>query len=267
MDSWIPKQIDSMLLAWEGSIEKHYPQHLKTWKNPEEQVRCLREEWNTMEAMHLIDWNVIMPKVDVDMMDMGCGTGWLSAELSKRSSIRKIIALDYSRFNLEMMLPEVVRLLGGDLARIQPVQGMFFPLQIKNQSLDLVVASSAVHHADGLNGVLSEAYRVIKPGGHLILLNETPASSLRYMYNLCSLFTKTLWETINQSFQTTSPSLSSSGILYDPLLGDRNYALWYWKKSLFHVGFRDIRVLDTGLTIYKKKSVGQNLTHFICKKD
>ena len=61
-----------------------------------------------------------------------------------------------------------------------------------------------------------------------------------------------------------SPAVSSSGYLYDPKLGDRDYPRWYWERALAVSGFSIESVMDTGLPTLKGRK-GRPLIHFICR--
>ena len=66
-----------------------------------------------------------------------------------------------------------------------------------------------------------------------------------------------------QSYRASSPSISASGYLYDPSLGDRDYPRWYWKKALQAAGFNLQSVINTGLPTVKG-SKGRSLIHYVC---
>lgn len=113
-----------------------------------------------------------------------------------------------------------------------PIEGVFTPLILEDGALDLVVASSALHHADSLESVLREIRRVLKNGGTLIILNETPSSAIRHALSLSKAFAKMISDAVFRRYKSISPSVSSSGYLYDPLLGDRDYPFWYWREAI-----------------------------------
>jgi len=61
---------------------------------------------------------------------MGAGTGWLSIQLSKHENVTAIYALDSSRSNLEIMLPALTDLMGGNREKITPVLALFTPILV-----------------------------------------------------------------------------------------------------------------------------------------
>lgn len=66
------------------------------------------------------------------MLDLGAGTGWLSAWLCRFNAVQHIDALDSSRRNLEQMLPRITELMKGAalLPKIRPIVGLFYPLPV-----------------------------------------------------------------------------------------------------------------------------------------
>lgn len=261
--TWIYEQTEFNVLQWDNSLETHYPESGRWLRNPDDYFVRLCQECNYLDAVKLIDWNSYLDK-NSQILDMGCGGGWLTGYLSKFESVSKIYALDSSRRFLSNLLPQVAKIMEGRPEKIEAIEGMFTPLLFQDASLNMVVASSALHHADSLEGVLKEARRVLKTDGLLFILNETPRPWFRYILSLTVAFAKIIKKVIARDYESTSPSISSCGFLYDPYLGDKSYPLWYWKEAIKRSGFSIIEIADTGLpTVKGKRSTG--LTHFICK--
>lgn len=108
--------------------------------------------------------------------------GWLTGYLSKLESVSTVYALDSSKYFLLKMMPKIVMLMGGGRQeKIVPIEGLFTPLMFEDGALDVVVASSVLHHADSLEAVLREIKRVLKEDGLLVILNETPSSGMRHV--------------------------------------------------------------------------------------
>jgi SAM-dependent methyltransferase len=155
--------------------------------------------------------------------------------------------------------------MAGDQRKLVPIEGLFQPLLLSDEYLDVVVASSALHHAESLEPVLKEICRVLKPGGHLFVLNETPRRGYRYWFSTLMAAIRILRDLMMQRYQSASPSISASGYLYDPALGDRDYPVWYWEAALRTAGFNLKSSIDTQLPTVKG-SRGRHLIHFVCQK-
>lgn len=92
-------------------------------------------------------------------MDLGCGTGYFTRALGARFGAANGLALDIAEGMLNHARPQggAAHFVAGDAERL-PVQA---------SSCDLVFSSLAVQWCAEFASVLSEAYRVLKPGGVL----------------------------------------------------------------------------------------------------
>ena len=98
------------------------------------------------------------------VLEIGIGTGGLLAELAARAS--KVIGVDHS----PAMLDEARRRLSAaDLANIELRLGEITHLPLPDNSVDCVVANMVLHHAADPVAVLQEVWRVLKPGGTVVL--------------------------------------------------------------------------------------------------
>jgi ubiquinone/menaquinone biosynthesis C-methylase UbiE len=164
------------------------------------------------------------------------------------------------------MFPEITRLMGGIREKIIPVEALFYPILLDDESLDMVVASSSLHHAENLEDVLKEIHRVLKKGGKLLIFNETPSSKYGYVWFLVKKFLQIMRASLSSTYLNTSPYISSSGSLYDPYLGDKKYPMWYWEKAIKTVSFTLMEVIDSHLSSLKNDTKGPSLVHFVCVK-
>jgi SAM-dependent methyltransferase len=98
--------------------------------------------------------------------DLGAGEGTLAQLLARRAE--KVIAVDLS--------PKMVEF-GQDLAIRNGLTNLEFRLgdleepPIDDASLDLAILSQALHHAEHPQRALNSAFRILKPGGRLIVLD------------------------------------------------------------------------------------------------
>ena len=49
-------------------------------------------------------------------------------------------------------------------------------LPFSDSSFDLVTSATTLHHVENVEKVAKEIYRVLKPGGHMIVMDWTPES-------------------------------------------------------------------------------------------
>ncbi len=98
--------------------------------------------------------------------DLGCGEGYLTLEASRWAST--VIAVDRSATVLKRAQALAAR------RRVRNViwkKGDLEKLPIRNASVDVALLSQALHHADHPARALSEAARILVPGGRLLVLD------------------------------------------------------------------------------------------------
>ena len=261
--SWIGEQTIRGITQFDQAMISAYPESDAYLQGAREYLRTVGETCNYIAAAEKLDWKASLPH-DARVLDIGCGGGWLVAMLTRIDSVRMVYALDSSRHFLRTLLPQVIELMNGHPEKIVVIEGLFQPLLFDDAHLDAVVASSALHHADNLESVLIEIRRTLKPGGRLVILNETPWPGWRHLVSVMAAAARIVRDLLLHRYRPLSPSISSSGYLYDPKLGDRDYPLWYWEKVLKATGFSIESVMDTGLPTVKG-SKGRPLIHFVCR--
>ncbi|MGD7654553.1 MAG: ArsR/SmtB family transcription factor [Verrucomicrobiales bacterium] len=98
--------------------------------------------------------------------DLGAGEGTLAQLLAARAE--KVIAVDLSPKMVEFGQKLAVK---NGLPNIEYRIGDIEAPPIEDNSLDLAVFSQALHHAEHPQRALDAAFRILKPGGRLIVLD------------------------------------------------------------------------------------------------
>jgi ubiquinone/menaquinone biosynthesis C-methylase UbiE/DNA-binding HxlR family transcriptional regulator len=107
---------------------------------------------------------MLMPPLVI--ADLGAGEGTSSQLLARRA--KKVIAVDNSEKMVEF---------GSSLARAHGVKNLEYrlgdleELPIKKGEADVAFFSQSLHHAQHPPRALAEAFRVVKPGGRVIILD------------------------------------------------------------------------------------------------
>jgi ubiquinone/menaquinone biosynthesis C-methylase UbiE len=264
---WIERQSSIHTAQWDQALKLHHPESITWMNNPSNYLIRLTEECNYLAAASILPWDDLIP-ANAEILDSACGGGWLSAYLSKHRNTRKIYSLDSSENYLLNFLPAVFELMQGDPLKVTAVQGFFSPILLPDQSLDLVVISSAMHHAEVMEPVLCEFNRVLKKGSHLIILNENPITNLSYLYKISLAFGNSVVKTLKKKYKPYVQKISCGGLVYDPYLGDKIYPEWYWRSALRAAEFDEVILVDSKLTpvVGQKTSEQGSLRHFICRK-
>jgi SAM-dependent methyltransferase len=103
------------------------------------------------------------------LLDVGCGTGNLLACLAGDDEARELVGLDFS--------PEMVRLAGEKFAahpaaeRLRVVHGDAEHLPFEAGAFDALCCCHSFHHYPHQAAVIREFWRVLRPGGLLILID------------------------------------------------------------------------------------------------
>ena len=107
------------------------------------------------------------------VLEIGAGSGWLSAELSKLPAVTRVVAVDFSEWLVDDVMPEIQRALEARVEKIERLRGDFHDLSFLNgRRFDFVFADSALHHATDVPRVLREAARVLQPHGRIVAVRE-----------------------------------------------------------------------------------------------
>jgi ArsR family transcriptional regulator len=107
---------------------------------------------------------LLMPPLVI--ADLGAGEGTVSELLARRA--RRVIAVDNSEKMVEY---------GRSLAREHGVKNLEYRLgdlesvPIGDGEVDVALFSQSLHHAQHPNAALAEAFRILKPGGRVLILD------------------------------------------------------------------------------------------------
>lgn len=115
----------------------------------------------------------------ITVADLGAGEGLLSQLLAHRAE--QVWCIDNS--------PRMVEV-GTELARKNGLANLTYKLgnieqvPLPDQSVDLAILSQALHHAEHPQRAVNEAYRILRPGGQLLVLdlNEHAFEKARELY-------------------------------------------------------------------------------------
>lgn len=116
---------------------------------------------------------------EIDIADLGAGEGLVSQLLARRA--KQVWCIDNS--------PRMVEV-GTELAQKNGLGNLTYKLgdieqvPLPDKSVDLAILSQALHHAQHPQAAVDEAYRILRPGGQLLVLdlNEHSFEKARELY-------------------------------------------------------------------------------------
>lgn len=106
------------------------------------------------------------------VLEIGAGSAWFSAELSKLPTVVEVFTTGYSPWLLKEQAPKVFLALGANAAKITRMPGDLQNLDFPADYFDFVVCSEVLHDAANIVQVLREVKRVLKPGGRFVAIRE-----------------------------------------------------------------------------------------------
>jgi len=110
------------------------------------------------------------------VLDVACGPGILSAVIAKTA--RQVVAFDLTP---QMLKKAAQRCAEAGLANVTFREGTATELPFANAAFDAAVTRLSVHHFDRPSRVMSEIFRVLRPGGAFVVADvissEMPAEA------------------------------------------------------------------------------------------
>jgi ArsR family transcriptional regulator len=107
---------------------------------------------------------LLLPAVDV--ADLGCGEGYLTIEAAHWA--RRVYAIDHSAEVLARAKQMAQR---RRVKNITWKRGELEKVPLADATVDIAIASQALHHAQDPAVALAEARRILKPGGSVLVLD------------------------------------------------------------------------------------------------
>lgn len=107
---------------------------------------------------------LLLPAMDV--ADLGCGEGYLTIEMARWAA--RVIAIDHSADVLARGKALAAR---RRVSNVTWKRGQLEKLPIADAAVDLALLSQALHHADDPGKALAEAFRILRRGGRVLILD------------------------------------------------------------------------------------------------
>lgn len=134
--------------------------------------------------------NSVKPK---SVLDIATGTGDVAFEVNKRIETEKLVGLDLSEGMLKYAREKSKK--RGLEEKITFIKGDSENLEFQDNSFEGVIVSFGVRNFENINKGLSEIYRVLKPGGKLVILEFSKPKKfpVKNLYNFYFTNILPLW--------------------------------------------------------------------------
>jgi SAM-dependent methyltransferase len=112
-------------------------------------------------------------------VELGAGCGVMSAVFAKQKTVNAILAVEVVESMTNDIMPKVAQeYLGTEAHKVVPVVGTFDKLHLPNESVDFIIEMDSLHHSHNLIQSFAESARILKKGGHMVLLDRCHPDSL-----------------------------------------------------------------------------------------
>lgn len=115
---------------------------------------------------------------NIQILDIGCGGGKFVKYLSEKITSGKIYGLDHSSEMVE--LSEKVNHNSINSGNVKIVLGGVEALPFSDMEIGLVTAFETIQFWPNLPKSLSEVFRIMKPDGHFIIMNQYPKPGTKW---------------------------------------------------------------------------------------
>jgi ubiquinone/menaquinone biosynthesis C-methylase UbiE len=113
--------------------------------------------------------NIAEKMKDGTILDLGSGTGYLSIEIARKSPGLQVYGIDLSR-----RMVKIARRHAQGVDNTRFVFGNAAKLPFKDNSIDFVISTGALHHWKSPRLVFNECYRVLKTGKEAWIYDGCP---------------------------------------------------------------------------------------------
>lgn len=124
-------------------------------------------------------------------LELGAGVCGFTAAICKYlPDVHKIYAVELVSDVVELLQPITLpSICGTESKKVERVIGSFNNLEVDDGVIDFCFEIESLHHSEQLMKTLQETHRVLKPGGHLIMLdrahnNKVTDEQIKYMLDV-----------------------------------------------------------------------------------
>lgn len=100
-------------------------------------------------------------------LDLGCDDGKTTIEMAKKMGTENIAGFDLIESRLKIAKDRGIKVIKGDLNKKLP---------FKNSSFNVILSNQVIEHLSDTDLFISEIYRILRPGGYIIISTENLAS-------------------------------------------------------------------------------------------
>lgn len=103
------------------------------------------------------------------ILDIGCGEGDLAVEIAKIVNTKLVFGIDKRKKGLEKSKKKGIKVYDIDISKEK--WEVF-----ENSSFDLIISNQVIEHLFNIDNYLRNIYRIVKPGGKVVIATENLAA-------------------------------------------------------------------------------------------
>jgi SAM-dependent methyltransferase len=104
---------------------------------------------------------------DIILLDLGCSSGEFTIQVAEKLNTKKIYGIEINNEKGKKAKDKGIVVYNSDLNK---------PFPIKDESIDVIVASNVIEHLVDTDNFIMEIYRTLKPNGYAIISTDNLAS-------------------------------------------------------------------------------------------
>jgi ubiquinone/menaquinone biosynthesis C-methylase UbiE len=194
---------------------------------------------------------LVPPNTYEKALDVCAGTGLVCLNCMKHELFLQFYAIDICKSSIDRL---VEKTLNEGITGVIPSVDDVFNTNFEGNFFDLVIGNSFLHHLPDNKRFLSEAFRILKPGGVLCLTHEPTIAAKRLEELLNSKILK-----IRGLFSGKNPSVTGSSIQLTDIW---QYSYDLILKLLENRGFTEIKIMGRGrIATIVGSFIERNWTH------
>lgn len=145
-----------------GSEKWSFDKEAATWDQNPHRVKLASDIANAISVERMLT-------SDMDILELGCGTGLLSLQLQPLA--RSVTGVDSSEGMLRVLRAKIAN---QNLTNVKTQLLHVENGDVLQGSYHLVVCSMTLHHVREIEPLLDQFYRITSPGGHLCIADLDP---------------------------------------------------------------------------------------------
>ena len=172
------------------------------------------------------------------VIDFGCWDGDITLKIGKATGATDLYGIDIEDKGIQLSTEKGIKVFPYDLNE---------PLPIDNETFDAVFSGETLEHVPMTDNLVKEAYRILKPGGYIVITTPNLAA-LHHIFALV-LGLQPVAVMVSDEMRVGYPLLSPHSLVefHGRYSGHYRVFTYYALKELFeHHGFKVEKIVGVG---------------------